>query len=439
MAEPSRIILFTRWPEPGRAKTRLAPVLGPEGAAAFQRRLTEHAFGTARAAAERLGANLEVRFEGGDEGRMRAWLGPGALYREQDAGDIGRRMALSLDSGPAPVGERRVLIGSDIPGMRAEHLIDAFERLQHADLVFGPAADGGYWLIGATARARARGTPYLGNGVRWGSEHVLADTLERVRNAGLRHALVDRLADVDRPEDIGLAVSALGRATRVAVTVVVPVLNEEGQLAATLHSCRAAGAETIVVDGGSVDRTPAIAAAAGVRLLRARPPRAVQMNAGAALANGATLLFLHGDTRLPAGFLPQVGRALNRPGVVAGAFRLGIDAPGAGLRVIERVANWRSERLQMPYGDQGLFLPAARFWELGGFPALPFMEDFEMVRRLRRLGLVATAGGEARTSARRWQRLGVVRTWLVNQGVIAAYRLGASPARLARWYRGQMR
>jgi rSAM/selenodomain-associated transferase 2/rSAM/selenodomain-associated transferase 1 len=439
MADPPRIILFTRWPEPGRTKTRLAPVLGPEGAAAFQRRLTEHAFGTARAAAERLGATLEVRFEGGDEGRMRGWLGPGALYRAQDAGDIGRRMAVSLGAGPAPAGERRVLIGSDIPGMRAEHLIDAFERLHRADLVFGPAADGGYWLIGATASALALGTPYLGPRVRWGSKHVLADTLERVRDAGLRHALVDRLADVDRPEDIGPAVTALGRASPVALTVVVAALNEEEQLAATLQSCRAAGAETVVVDGGSVDCTPAIAAAAGVRLLRARPPRAVQMNAGAALANGATLLFLHGDTRLPAGFLLQVGRTLDRPKVVAGAYRLGIDAPGAGLRVIERVANWRSERLQMPYGDQGLFLPAARFWELGGFPALPFMEDFEMVHRLRRVGRIALAGGQVRTSARRWQRLGIVRTWLVNQGVITAYRLGVSPARLARWYRGPMR
>jgi rSAM/selenodomain-associated transferase 2 len=197
--------------------------------------------------------------------------------------------------------------------------------------------------------------------------------------------------------------------------------------------------ETIVVDGGSVDRTPELAAAAGVRLLRARPPRAVQMNAGAALARGATLLFLHGDTRLPRGFLQQVGGALNRPGTVAGAFRLRIDAPGAELRLIERAANRRSEWLQMPYGDQGVFLPAGRFWEIGAFRPMPLMEDFELVGRLRRLGRIALAPGEVRTSARRWLRVGVAKTWLVNQTVVAAYCLGASPARLARWYRGQMR
>ena len=93
----------------------------------------------------------------------------------------------------------------------------------------------------------------------------------------------------------------------------------------------------------------------------------------------------------------------------------------------------------MPYGDQALFLKRDRFWQLGGFPALPLMEDFELVRRLRRHGRIRLAPGHALTSARRWHTLGLAKTWLVNQWVIAAYSLGVSPTRLARWYRGQTR
>jgi rSAM/selenodomain-associated transferase 2 len=161
------------------------------------------------------------------------------------------------------------------------------------------------------------------------------------------------------------------------------------------------------------------------------------MNAGAAAAGGNLLLFLHADTRLPAGFETQVRQTLARSRVAAGAFRLKIDGNQRGLRTIEAVANWRSRVLQMPYGDQALFLRSYTFWESGAFPPIPIMEDFELVRRLKRRGRIALAPGCAETSARRWLRLGAVKTWLVNQCVIAAYCAGVSPQRLAAWYRGK--
>jgi rSAM/selenodomain-associated transferase 2 len=159
------------------------------------------------------------------------------------------------------------------------------------------------------------------------------------------------------------------------------------------------------------------------------------MNAGAALASGDILLFLHADTRLSEGFEDHVQDALAGPGVAAGAFKLKIDSNTRGLRLTERVANWRSRTLQMPYGDQALFLKKEVFWGLEGFPPFPIMEDFELVRRLRRRGRIELAPGWATTSARRWQQVGVTRTWLLNQLVVTAYLCGVSTHRLARWYR----
>lgn len=439
MPSTDRLILFTRYPEAGRTKTRLIPVLGPQGAAQFQRRLSAHAFRAARAACDDLDATLEVRFDGGDAARMRAWLGEDAEYRPQGEGDIGRRMERSLLAAVDRGARRVVLVGADIPGLRAAHLREAFDRLDACDLVFGPALDGGYYLIGATAPALRRSTGYLNPGVRWGSDRALSDTLQRVRTAGLTHALIEPLADIDRPDDLATAMAALGRDSRTRATVVIPALNEEANLPGALRSCRAAGVEIIVVDGGSTDRTAELAVEGGARLLRSDPPRSIQMNAGAAVADGDTLIFLHADTRLPPDFARQARRTLDRPGTAAGAFRLRIDGQGAGLHLIAAAANWRSRLLQMPYGDQALFLKRDRFWQLGGFPALPLMEDFELVRRLRRHGRIRLAPGHALTSARRWHTLGLAKTWLVNQWVIAAYSLGVSPTRLARWYRGQTR
>ncbi len=221
------------------------------------------------------------------------------------------------------------------------------------------------------------------------------------------------------------------------ISVIIPTFNEATNLAATLAPLRAVvGVEVIVADGGSTDATATLAEAAGVRLVAAPPGRARQQNAGVAMASGAILLFLHGDTVLPEGFAKAVRSCLARPDVVAGAFRLGIAGKGQGLRLVERLANWRSRWFGMPYGDQALFMRRETFVTLGGFPEQAIMEDFELVRRLRKRGRVELVALAVQTSARRWQRLGVVRTTLLNQLVILGYFLGVAPARLAGWYRG---
>jgi hypothetical protein len=104
---------------------------------------------------------------------------------------------------------------------------------------------------------------------------------------------------------------------------------------------------------------------------------------------------------------------------------------------VEWGANWRSRLLQLPYGDQALFMRRATFWQIGGFPELPMMEDFELVRRLQRVGRIAIALDAVLTSSRRWQKLGTCKTTAINQMAIAAYLLGIAPQRIARWYRRQ--
>lgn len=218
------------------------------------------------------------------------------------------------------------------------------------------------------------------------------------------------------------------------ISVVIPTLNEAGRIGAVLAPlCDLPGVEVIVADGGSSDGTGDMARRFPVRLLNGLAGRAVQMNAGAAAATGTYLLFLHADTRLPEGFAGHVREVLARPDVAAGAFELRIDAPGHGLRLIERLANWRSRRLGMPYGDQAVFVRTALFREVGGFPSIPVMEDFELMRRLRRRGRVVIAPTAVVTSARRWRANGLLRNTLINQAVIAAYLLGVPPERIARW------
>jgi len=196
------------------------------------------------------------------------------------------------------------------------------------------------------------------------------------------------------------------------------------------------GVEVIVADGGSSDRTPALAAAAGAKVFSAPAGRGSQQNAGAQMAQGRVLLFLHADTLLPEGFAAQIRAALARPGIVAGAFRFAIAAKGWRFRLLEQGANWRAAWLGLPYGDQALFLSAARFQSLGGFMEIALLEDLELVLRLRKVGRLALLKTPALTSARRWQQLGLARTTMVNQIILLGFFCGLNPDRLARWYYG---
>jgi rSAM/selenodomain-associated transferase 1 len=183
----ARLVIFTRFPEPGKAKTRLIPALGAERAAELHRCLTEHTLRAARTS----GLAFEVRITGAPPSAFATWLGSDVRLVDQGEGDLGQRMRRATGTGPV------LFIGSDLPDLQAEHLIEAARLLQTEEVVLGPAEDGGYWALGLTA-----GCDPLFEKMPWGSDRVFEITLARLRGAGIEPALLPTLADCDRPEDL---------------------------------------------------------------------------------------------------------------------------------------------------------------------------------------------------------------------------------------------
>jgi hypothetical protein len=426
-----QLVIFTRYPEPGITKTRLIPVLGPEGAAAVQRQMTEHLLDSVCRLVRTRPLAVEIRFAGGDVRLMQAWLGSNFLYAAQGDGELDKRMTAALAAAFDAGAEAAVIIGTDIPGITAGIIGRAFDALKEKDAVFGPAADGGYYLVGLRKGAFGRALPTLFTGMPWGTNRVLGLSLERAAERMLSVALLDALEDVDRPEDLAVWERFAGP----RISVVIPTLNEAANISETVRRAQnARNVEVIVVDGGSRDDTADIAGRLGALVLAAEASRARQMNVGAAAATGNILLFLHADTRLPEGYDGLVRGALSQPDTAAGAFALGIDSPLPSLRIMEHVANWRSRFLQKPYGDQAIFLAAETYRTIGGYPDLPIMEDFELARRLKKKGRIIVLPASVTTSARRWLHVGVWKTWFVNQATITAYLLGIAPGTIARFY-----
>jgi len=436
MPSGNHILLFARYPVPGETKTRLIPALGPVGAARLHRRMAEGAVAEARTlVTPHAGARITVYHTGASAKAFRAWLGHDLQYSPQSSGDLGERMGRAfrsaLERGPAPA----ICIGSDVPALTPAILGQAFQSLGDHDVVLGPANDGGYYLIGMK-----RFHPELFSGIEWGTEQVWKQTCEAATGMGLRIARLPVLPDVDRPEDMEplrsdprFADCFTGKAS---ISVIIPTLNEANGLGRVLDCVGGeAGVEIIVADGGSRDGTREIAAQAGVRVLETPAGRAGQLNAGALAASGRLLLFLHADTLPPQNYADLIRDTLDDPSIVAGAFRFRTDGSGAALRFIEWSANLRSSLLHLPYGDQGLFMEKRVLGEMGGFAPIPIMEDYELVRRLRRRGAVTTLRERALTSARRWRQVGVCLTTLTNVIMIAGFTLGVPPERLARFYR----
>lgn len=420
------LIVFTRLPQAGKAKTRLIPQLGAEGAAALQRRMTQHTVGRAWAcAAADQSLRLRIAYEGGSESEMRAWLGPLAFI-PQGEGDLGQRMSRCIqrefDAGARNV----IIIGTDCPRLNEARINEARRALQHTPLVFGPAEDGGYYLIGLS-----RPMPFLFEAMVWSTDQVLADSQERARQQNIEAALLPVLPDVDLPADLPDADAALAEGR--SVSVIIPTLNEAENLKRLLPMLQAAQPlEILIADGGSTDATSTVAQQHGTCFLPNERGRARQMNAAAKQARGEHLLFLHADTDPPPHFCELIAQQLDGAGTAAGAFRFALREDVTGKSIIEKLVAWRCAKRHLPYGDQGLFLRRSIFNAQGGFPDWPILEDVHLVRQLRSVGRIVITEEPAPTSARRWQSGGVVRTFWRHQLILLGHHLGVPPERLAK-------
>ncbi|WP_246124966.1 TIGR04283 family arsenosugar biosynthesis glycosyltransferase [Exilibacterium tricleocarpae] len=220
------------------------------------------------------------------------------------------------------------------------------------------------------------------------------------------------------------------------MSIIIPALNEVAAIAATLaplQGWRERGVEVILADGGSLDGTLEAARAGVDRVVSSVPGRSVQMNAGAAVARGDYLLFLHADTTLPAAFAGDIDHWATRQ-VAWGFFPVRLSGAGVVLRVVERAMNWRSRWTAVATGDQCLFVRRDLFRQLGGFPAIPLMEDVAMSKQLRRLSAPHIEAQPVVTSSRRWERRGVAKTVALMWWLRLAYFFGRDPGRLAKIY-----
>jgi uncharacterized protein len=431
----NHLLIFTRYPEPGTTKTRLIPALGKKGAADLQRTMTEGITAEARKLAAIYPVEMHIHYEGGNSDRMATWLGRDASYRPQTDGDIGCRMTHAF-KGAFDNGARNTIIaGSDIPDLSAAILHQAFDALNRNDLVLGPARDGGYYLMGLRRNAFDQAVPKVFENMDWGTETVLADTLAAAERLNLKVALLKELTDIDRPEDVE-KLNPDKSPDPNSISVIIPALNEASRIVRTIQSAaKGEGIEIIVVDGGSHDHTPDLAAAEGATVLHTAPSKARQMNMGAAAAKGAISVFLHADTLLPPSYDVAIRHILSNSGVAGGAFSLKIDSCKAAVRLIERSANLRSRLLGLPYGDQALFVRNDLFFKIGGFEDIPIMEDYAFIRTLGKHGRITVSRQSVLTSGRRWESVGVLRTFFTNQVIILAYHFGTSVRKLAHWYR----
>ncbi|MEK6703862.1 MAG: TIGR04283 family arsenosugar biosynthesis glycosyltransferase [Planctomycetota bacterium] len=423
--------VFAKYPEPGRAKTRLIPALGAAGAAGLHDSMVRHTLARVSELLSQREVESRVYSAGTDPDTFAHHFKTQVPCVAQSSGDLGQRM-LAAFRHMLREATAAVIIGTDCPDISPGLLGMAFEALRSSDVVLGPASDGGYYLIGLR-----RPVPALFENMEWSTATVLAKTLELASSLGLSVRLLPTLNDIDEPPD--LPVWDRVRATFAptgempSLSVIIPTLNEQGRIGNLVDTVRHPGVEVIVADGGSDDNTRSVAAAHGARVIIASRGRGPQLNAGAALARGQNLLFLHADTTLPENFGDIVRRTLSDSSVAVGAFRFKLDRAGVLLRVVEIAVQVRCGVFKTPYGDQALFMRRDVFTRLMGFAAIPLMEDLDLVRRARMTGRVTVVDAPAITSARRWEVVGVMRMTAINQACVIGFSMGMSPQRLATW------
>lgn len=433
--DTEHLIIFARFPEEGRTKTRLIPAFGAKTATAIYRRLATHALQTAEQLRLERPCRVTTRYSGGDQRAMIEEFGLQCQVEPQLGGDLGERLVHAIEAAFGQGAKRVVIIGTDCVDVTPEILATAFDKLQHDDLVLGPAMDGGYYLIGVN-----RPQPMLFSEISWGTDLVYAQTRELASRMDLRVFELPSLSDVDFPEDL-VAIKHQEMLRDVIslspgrLSVIIPTWNEAERLRRTLESVGRCSEELeiVVVDGGSADGTVEIAKECGCRVFAGNRGRARQMNAGAAVATGEYLLFLHADTLLPAGYEDQIRDRLQQA-AIATAFPFRIEGARMAWRAIEFGTNLRASLFQLPYGDQAMAMRADTFYRLGGYRRLPIMEDVDLSARLRREGTISILSSPIVTSERRWKRMGAVRTTLINQACLLGYFCGISPATIARLY-----
>lgn len=390
------LIVFTREPEPGKTKTRLMPYFSPEQCAELHRCMIKDISREMKNA----DVSVVVAFTSDDAAEpafLRKTMGKDTLFIKQRGGDIGVRMQNAIDDVLSLGYDKVILIGTDIPEIKAETINTSLELLASDDIVLGPTADGGYYLIGMKVMH-----PEAFNVKVFGVASVFDETVTSLKKAGLSVGKSDTYSDMDIPDDLAgfrrrmkkdarLRRSHTGRflAQNSRLSVIVPVYNEAAEISKLMkqlipyrNEC-----EIIIVDGGSTDRTLDIInecageAVRDILILKDKKGRAVQMNAGAKAASGDVLFFLHCDSILPKHFTKEIRRIM--AAYDWGCFKVKFPSSNFFMMTNCIISNHRALCRKLPFGDQGIFIDKDLFIKAGMFPEIPLMEDYEFSMRMR--------------------------------------------------------
>lgn len=307
------LIVMTRLPRVGKNKTRLIPALGPAGATHMHEKLARHAIATASAFASANSVNLTIRLEGGTPDQGQQWLGK-CDCREQAPGDLGQRMHHACETAFQENASQTVVIGTDCPSITEETLSQAFHHLESHDITYGPAADGGYYLIGM------RSPPiHVFRNIDWGQSTVLEQSLRAARKDNLNVKLLPTLPDVDNPEDIEAGLQAIQLSERICAIVLPQTQNNSSQQPPTLLNHTDID-EWIVAPENKEHLPNDIPKRENVKLLHPEKNGNSYILQVSSAATCNYLLLLTAKTVLPNNFKQTIINTLAKPEVVAGMF-----------------------------------------------------------------------------------------------------------------------
>ena len=437
-------VIFTREPVPGSTKTRLMPYYNAVQCAELHKCFMHDI------AHEMKGRDFDiiVAYTGGAPAFLREIFGEKAKYIEQRGGGLGSRMENAISDTLAMGYKKVVLTGSDIPELEAETIDTAFAMLSAADIVLGPTADGGYYLVGMKQLHHEAFDVKT-----YGVSTVYEETVSAIEEKGLTVIKVDKYQDIDTKEDLAdlrrriaedacLRHSYTGRfvSENLKISIIVPVFNEEktaGVIKAQLKEATQGRSdiEIIFVDGESNDGTLEVLGN-DFTVLRSKKGRAVQMNTGAINSSGDVLFFLHCDSILPENFISEIKDCMRKK--LFGCFGVKFDSSNFFMLTNRIISNNRAVLRGLAFGDQGMFIDRKLFFEAGMFPEIPVMEDYEFSLKLKRMGYrPVMARRRILTSSRRYGKgtVSIVKTELLMWHLRMLYRRGADPGRLKEMYK----